>query len=61
MRAWVGLPDGSAWIADELIGGFYDPEALGRRVAERMLDAGAAGLLERVGAGVIEPATRADE
>ena len=22
LRAWVGLPDGSAWIADELLGGF---------------------------------------
>ncbi len=36
LRAWVGLPDGSAWVSDELLGGFYDPEALGRRVAERM-------------------------
>jgi hydroxymethylbilane synthase len=90
MRAWVGLPDGSAWVSDELaetgtdhgsarhraretltdaripgsasipesisaegagplasVGGFYDPEALGRRVAERMLTAGAGELLRR--------------
>jgi hydroxymethylbilane synthase len=47
LRAWVGLPDGSAWIGDELLGGFYDPEALGRRVAERMRAAGAAELLLR--------------
>jgi hydroxymethylbilane synthase len=47
LRAWVGLPDGSAWCSDELLGGFYDPEALGRRVAERMLDAGAGELLRR--------------
>jgi hydroxymethylbilane synthase len=47
MRAWVGLPDGSAWIADELLGGFYDPEALGRRVAERLNAAGAGELLRR--------------
>ncbi len=47
MRAWVGLPDGSAWIGDELLGGFYDPEALGRRVAERMLTSGAGELLRR--------------
>jgi hydroxymethylbilane synthase len=47
MRAWVGLPDGSAWIADELLGGFYDPEALGRRVAERLSTAGADELLGR--------------
>ncbi len=45
LRAWVGLPDGSAWIADELLGGFYDPEALGRRVAERLRLAGAEELL----------------
>jgi hydroxymethylbilane synthase len=45
LRAWVGLPDGSAWIGDELLGGFYDPEALGRRVAERLNAAGAGELL----------------
>jgi hydroxymethylbilane synthase len=45
LRAWVGLPDGSAWIADGVLGGFYDPEELGRRVAERMLSAGAGELL----------------
>jgi hydroxymethylbilane synthase len=47
MRAWVGLPDGSAWASDELLGGFYDPEALGRRVAERLNAAGAGELLKR--------------
>lgn len=47
LRAWVGLPDGSAWVSDELLGGFYDPEALGRRVAERMKAAGAGELLRR--------------
>jgi hydroxymethylbilane synthase len=45
LRAWVGLLDGSAWVGDELLGGFYDPEALGRRVAERLLSAGAGELL----------------
>jgi hydroxymethylbilane synthase len=47
LRAWVGLPDGSAWVSDELLGGFYDPDALGQRVAERMLTAGAGELLRR--------------
>ncbi len=47
LRAWVGLPDGSAWVSDELLGGFYDPEALGRRVAERLVSAGAGDLLRR--------------
>ncbi len=45
LRAWVGLPDGSAWVSDELLGGFYDPDALGRRVAERLRNAGADELL----------------
>jgi hydroxymethylbilane synthase len=47
LRAWVGLPDGSAWVGDELLGGFYDPEALGRRVAERMAAAGAVEILRQ--------------
>jgi hydroxymethylbilane synthase len=47
LRAWVGLPDGSAWVDDELLGGFYDPEALGRRVAERLVSAGAGELLRQ--------------
>jgi hydroxymethylbilane synthase len=47
LRAWAGLPDGSAWCSDELLGGFYDPEELGRRVAERMKAAGAEELLRR--------------
>ena len=49
LRAWVGLPDGSAWVGDELLGGFYDPEALGRRVAERLVSAGAGELLSAAG------------
>jgi hydroxymethylbilane synthase len=47
LRAWVGLPDGSAWVSDELLGGFYDPEALGRRVAERLQVVGAGEMLRR--------------
>ena len=47
MRAWVGLPDGSAWASDELLGGFYDPEALGRDVAARLTLAGAGEMLRR--------------
>jgi hydroxymethylbilane synthase len=47
LRAWVGLPDGSAWASDELLGGFDDPAALGRRVAERLDAAGATDLLRR--------------
>jgi hydroxymethylbilane synthase len=47
LRAWVGLPDGSEWVSDELLGGFYDPEALGRRVAERLQSVGSGELLRR--------------
>ncbi|HEY3758188.1 MAG TPA: hydroxymethylbilane synthase [Solirubrobacteraceae bacterium] len=55
LHAWVGLPDGSAWVADGVLGGFYDPEELGRRVAERMLSAGAGELLEAAATSVNEP------
>ncbi|HEY5193425.1 MAG TPA: hydroxymethylbilane synthase [Solirubrobacteraceae bacterium] len=54
MRAWIGLPDGSEWIADELLGGFYDPEELGTRVAQRLEAAGARGLLERAAEMAVE-------
>jgi hydroxymethylbilane synthase len=56
LRAWVGLPDGSEWTSDELLGGFYDPEALGRRVAERMKAAGAEKLLHRAEEMAVEHA-----
>ena len=45
LRAWLGLPDGSAWLTDELPGDAADPEALGRELGRRMLAAGAAELL----------------
>jgi len=45
MRAWVGLPDGSAWVRDEVVGGFYDSAELGGRLAERMRGVGAGELL----------------
>lgn len=49
LTAWVGLPDGSAWLRDRLWGGL---DGTGRFVAERMLAAGAGELLraaERAG------------
>jgi hydroxymethylbilane synthase len=54
LRAWIGLPDGGEWIADELMGGFYDPEELGRRLAERMRAVGAEGLLQRAQGMLVE-------
>jgi hydroxymethylbilane synthase len=47
LSAWVGLPDGSAWVSDELRGRLGQPEALARLVAERLKLAGAGELLAR--------------
>jgi hydroxymethylbilane synthase len=44
VTAWVGLPDGSAWLRDQLTG---DANLVGARCAERMLAAGAAELLRQ--------------
>ncbi len=43
--AWVGLPDGSEWIRDELAAAPAGPEELGDAVAARMRSAGAEDLL----------------
>jgi hydroxymethylbilane synthase len=45
--AFVGLPDGSEWIRDELDADASDPEAAGRELATRLAGAGAADLLAR--------------
>jgi hydroxymethylbilane synthase len=42
--AWVGLPDGSAWIGDRKTG---EAGGLGQAVAQRLLNAGARELLRR--------------
>jgi hydroxymethylbilane synthase len=42
LTAWVGRPDGSAWLSDRLLGGV---DVIGRAVADRMLSAGARELL----------------
>ena len=41
--AWIGLPDGSQWISDEVRGG--SDSHLGLTVADRLLATGAAELL----------------
>ena len=45
VTAFVGLPDGSHWIRDDLPGDASDPAALGRAVASRLEAAGARELL----------------
>jgi hydroxymethylbilane synthase len=47
LRAWVGLPDGSTWLVDELGGDAADARALGEKVGARMQLAGAAEILRR--------------
>jgi hydroxymethylbilane synthase len=47
---WVGLPDGSAWLRDELTG---PPVEVGLQCAQRMLDAGAGELLARAQAETV--------
>jgi hydroxymethylbilane synthase len=42
LQAWVGLPDGSAWLDDRVVG---EAARIGAQCAERMLAAGAAALL----------------
>jgi hydroxymethylbilane synthase len=42
LAGWVGLPDGSAWLRDEVSGG---ADAVGAECARRMLAAGAGELL----------------
>jgi hydroxymethylbilane synthase len=45
LTAFVGLPDGSHWIRDQLDGAADDPAALGAAVGKRLLAAGGAELL----------------
>jgi hydroxymethylbilane synthase len=47
----VAEPDGSRLVRDTASGSIGDPAALGRRLAEKILDAGAGPLLERLRAG----------
>jgi hydroxymethylbilane synthase len=46
LHAWIGLPDGSAWIEDELSGAAEEPEELAQALAARLELAGARALLD---------------
>jgi hydroxymethylbilane synthase len=45
LTVFIGLPDGSRWIRDELEGDARDPSSVGEAVGKRMRAAGAAELL----------------
>jgi hydroxymethylbilane synthase len=45
--AFVGLPDGSEWLRDQMEGAAADPAATGTALGERLLSAGARELLGR--------------
>jgi hydroxymethylbilane synthase len=47
LEAFVGLPDGSEWLRDRVEGEAKQPAAAGALLAERLLSAGAAEILER--------------
>jgi glutamyl-tRNA reductase len=44
LRAWVGLPDGSEWVADRLTGPWA---TVGSQLADRLIASGARDLLDR--------------
>jgi hydroxymethylbilane synthase len=49
LMAFVGMPDGSHWIRDELEVDVGNPAGAGREVADRLMAAGAAALLADMG------------
>ena len=46
VTGYAGLPDGSRWVRDRVVGDPTQPAALGEALAERMLAAGAREILE---------------
>jgi hydroxymethylbilane synthase len=45
LRTFIGAPDGSSWIRDEIAGSVGDPRAVGAQAAERLLASGARDIL----------------
>jgi hydroxymethylbilane synthase len=52
IEAFVGLPDGSEWLRDQIEAATAEPAAAGVLLAERLLSAGARDLLDRAEAMV---------
>ena len=47
MHAFVGLPDGSEWLRDQIEGDSTEPTLLGAELAQRLLATGAREILDR--------------
>jgi hydroxymethylbilane synthase len=47
IESFVGLPDGSEWIRDQIEGDAEEPAAVGALLAERLLGAGGRDILDR--------------
>jgi hydroxymethylbilane synthase len=47
IEAFVGLPDGSEWLRDQIEGNSTEPTLLGAELAKRLIDTGARELLDR--------------
>lgn len=47
IEAFVGLPDGSEWIRDRVVGDAAEPAAAGALLAERLIATGAREILDR--------------
>lgn len=47
IEAFVGLPDGSEWLRDQIEGGSEEPTLLGAELVKRLVDTGARELLDR--------------
>jgi hydroxymethylbilane synthase len=47
IEAFVGLPDGSEWLRDQVEGDAAEPTLLGAELAKRLLDTGAREILDR--------------
>jgi hydroxymethylbilane synthase len=47
VQAYAGLPDGSEWITDSLVGSTVDAAGIGSEIGRRMLASGAGELLRR--------------
>ncbi len=48
LLGYAGMPDGSEWVRDRIVGDPEQPAALGEALAERLLAAGGREILDTV-------------